>query len=404
MDAQIPIFDVDTHFTEPHDLWTSRAPRKYKDQVLRVRRNDGYDSWCVGDTQLGLIGTTVINRDMEKVFGVVTLPSLDQAARAGTYAPERLAYMDDAGVGAQLVYPNVIGFGGQALMSISDDAELRLFHVHAYNDAIFDLQKESGGRILPQAALPLWDLDASLVEIDRIRNMGLTGIAMSSAPGHFGQPSLAHPKWERFFDTCQDLELPINFHVGSGTWVGDFEKWWGPHRTVYQEDGTLNSTALIFFSSLLTNNNIADVLNLLLTGMLDRYPKLKFVSVESGCGWVPGLIQALEYNWKEMLTDKDRAGFKRTPKQMFMEQIYCSYWFDNRTSVDAFIKDFGPDNLLFETDFPHPTSLYPNNLIVEKVEETLSHHPREVQEKVLYRNAEKLYGTKIQQPKRVAVN
>jgi len=107
--------------------------------------------------------------------------------------------MDAAGVGAQLVYPNVIGFGGQQMMAATEDADLRLWHVQAYNDAVLDLQKESHGRIFPQAALPLWDLDASLQELHRARKNGLTGVVMSNAPAHFGQPPLTHPDWEPFF-------------------------------------------------------------------------------------------------------------------------------------------------------------------------------------------------------------
>src|SRR5262249_54263871 len=153
----------------------------------------------------------------------------------------------------------------------------------------------------------------------------------------FSQPPLGHPKWERFFDTCQDLGLPINFHVGSGTWVGDFQKWWGADRSVYEADGTHNAPAIIFLTSLGLTGNIRDVANLIMTGMLERYPRLKFVSVESGCGWAPSLIQSLDYNWMEMTSAKHRAAFKRSPKQMFIEQVYCSYWFEDSICIDAYV-------------------------------------------------------------------
>ena len=50
---------------------------------------------------------------------------------------------------------------------------------------------------------------------------------------------------------------------------------------------------------------------------------------------------------------------------------------------------------MFEPDFPHPASLYPNNLVRQKIEETLGHHDRGTREKVLYRNAEDVYGVKV---------
>jgi predicted TIM-barrel fold metal-dependent hydrolase len=403
MDAQIPIFDVDTHYTEPPDLWTSRAPSKYKGQVLHVRQNSlGAEAWYIGDHGLGLIGATVIDSEMKKHFGVVTMPKFSDASRAGAYAKERIAHMDDAGVGTQLVYANVIGFGGCAMMEVASDPELRLWHVQAYNDAILDLQKDSGGRILPQAALPLWDLDASITELHRARKMGLTGVAMSDNPGHFGQPPLGHPKWEGFFLTCQDLGLPVNFHVGSGSWLGDIDLWWGEDKTPIRADGALNSPMIIFMSSVIAGRNQTDVANLIMSGVLEKYPKLNFVSVESGCGWAPTLIQALEYNWDELMSADYKRQFKRRPKQMFMEQVYCTYWLENRNAVDSFINEFGPENLMFETDFPHPVCLYPNSSVKAKVAETLGHRPRELQEKVLHRNAERVYGVNVHQPPRAA--
>lgn len=399
MNSPIPIFDIDTHYTEQPDLWSSRAPAKYKGKVLHVRaKSNGFESWFVGDKEIGMTGPSVVDREMKKHLGAYTLPRYELMSRAGTYAPERLAHMDSVGVGTQLVYPNIIGFGGQALMKLTDDVELRLFHVRAYNDAILDLQKASAGRILPQAALPLWDMDASLVELHRARKMGLTGIVMSHTPEDFGQPTLAHPTWDRFFATCQELDLPINFHQASGSFEGDLSKWWGTDKTVMYSDGTLNAPLVAYAGVQLMFGNGSDICNLIMTGILDKFPRLKFVSVESACGWVPFAIQCLEQQWKEMMTSKYKSQFKREPRQMFLEQIFCSYWFENRNCVDAFIEEFGPDNLMFETDFPHPTSLYPNELVRNKIAETLDHHDRETQEKVLYKNAERVYGVKVTTP------
>lgn len=395
----IPIFDIDTHYTEQPDLWTSRAPTKYRDMVLNVREQDnGHQAWFVADQFVTMTGPGVVDADMEKRYGVITLPRYEEMARAGTFAADRVRMMDGMGVGTQLIYPNVIGFGGQALMKVTDDPELRLWHVQAYNDAILEMQQESRGRLLPQAALPLWDLDASLKELERTRKMGLTGITMSHSPHDFGQPPLADPAWDRFFATCQDLCLPINFHVGSGSFEGDLSKWWGSERTVANSRGELNSPMSIYGSLMIVMGNSHDIANLIMTGLLEKYPRLKFVSVESGAGWVPFAIQGLEYLWKELMNGSYRSRFKREPKEMFMDQIYCSYWFEDRKCVDLFIAEFGPDNLMFETDFPHPTSLYPGADVKRKVEETLGHHSREVQEKILYRNAESVYGVKVQQP------
>jgi predicted TIM-barrel fold metal-dependent hydrolase len=392
--GSMPIFDIDTHFAEPGDLWTSRAPSKFRGKVLEVRtKPDGHQAWFIGGQEVGMIGPSVVRNDMSKMLHTYTVPNFKDMARASTHAAERLSFMDSVGVGTQIMYPNIIGFGAQKLMQVGSDEELRHWHVQAYNDALVDIQKEGGGRLLPQGALPLWDIDASLKELERIRKLGISGVAMSDKPKDFGQVSLYDPKWDRFFSACQDLGMPINFHIGSGSFEGEKEKWWHPERSSILPDMSLNGPLATFTA---VNNFLqisVDIMNLILGGMLEKYPKLNFVVVESGAGWVPFCIQGLEHNWREMLTPGQRAKFKREPREMFKDQIYCSYWFENANLIDVFLKEFGPNNLMFETDFPHPTSLYPD--IRQKVIETLGHHPVETQRKVLYQNAERVYGIKV---------
>ncbi len=390
----VPVFDIDTHYAEPPDLWTKRAPSKFANKVLHVRvKPDGDEAWFIGERQVALIGPSVIDSKMEKCYAIPTIQTFESMSRAASFAKERLAFMDSYGCGRQIIYPNVIGFGTQNLMKMSQDPALRKWHVEAYNDAMADLQREGEGRLLPQAALPLWDIEASLKELERIRKMGLTGVVMSDKPGDFGQPPLSHPMWDPLFAACQDLMLPINFHVASGSFEGDLGKWWSDDRSFIRKDGSLNGPLAAFASAQCFLQNFADIGNLILQGTLEKYHRLKFVSVESGCGWLPFAILAIEHNFREMVGARDGSRFKRTPKEMFLEQVYVSYWFENSNCVDSYLKEFGNGNLMFETDFPHPCSLYPD--IRGKIQETLGHHDRETQEKVLYRNAEQVYGVSV---------
>jgi predicted TIM-barrel fold metal-dependent hydrolase len=76
------------------------------------------------------------------------------------------------------------------------------------------------------------------------------------------------------------------------------------------------------------------------------------------------------------------------PSEYFKRQMYVTYWFE-KSNIRAIIDTVGPDNILFETDFPHPTCLYPNplELVADKME-TLT---PEVQRKILGENAARLY-------------
>jgi predicted TIM-barrel fold metal-dependent hydrolase len=394
MSIQHPIIDIDTHFTEPKDLWTSRAPEKYRDRVLEVRREGKREAWFIGDHRLAAVGPGVVRADGSKERGVISLDSMEEMSPAGTLVKPRLEMMDQHQIRAAIIYPNVIGFGATRLMELGEDPDLRLFHVHAYNDHISEMQAESGNRLFPQAALPLWDMDATLAEVTRCREkLGLTGLVMSDRPEDFGQPSLADPAWDRFFATCQDLELPVNFHIASGNEPAIPAGFWGDRELRRGDGNRLNSAMACYMSVSLFMANFRDVVNLILTGVLDRYPRLNFVSVESGVSWIPFVLQSLEYTFDELMTPQDRAAFKRRPTEYFRDQIYTSYWFENKRAVQFYIDEIGADNLMFETDFPHPQSLYPG--VRAKVDETLGGYDDSVQRKVLYETASKLYGIPI---------
>lgn len=397
--THIPIFDTDTHWVEPADLWTSRAPAKYKDRVMHVRRDEqGAEAWHVGGECIAPVGAAVVRSDLTKEHGAFSLLTHEAMSRACIYANDRVSIMDKLGVGSQILYPNAIGFGAATLLKMGSDEELRLFHIRAYNDALADVQKESGNRILGQMVLPLWDLDACVTEIKRCRDMGLTGIAMSDKPKSWGQPVLADPKWDHFWSTCQDLDAAVNFHVASGTFedaVGD-NSFWGDQSYVYSRDAEAmraNGPFGAYQSTTLFMSNQSDILNLLTTGVLERFPKLRFVSVESGLSWVPFCILALERALTELMSKAERAQFKRTPREAFKEQIFVTFWFENRNCIDFYLSEFGADNLMFETDFPHPVSMYPETQA--QVHASLGHLDEDIQRKILYKNAERVYGVPV---------
>ena len=154
----IKIIDVDTHLTEPADLWTSRAPKDLVDRVPRVVLNQDLTDdmreqvshlgttgphvnspmWIVDGYQvLGPAGAgSVINRNNEKVKGATFLEwPLDESSLAASYVAPRIAMMDALGMTGQILFPNVVGFGGQNFFRISDH-ELRMAIVQIWNDEI----------------------------------------------------------------------------------------------------------------------------------------------------------------------------------------------------------------------------------------------------------------------------
>jgi len=385
----IKVIDADTHLTEPHDMWTKRAPAKFRDRVPQVKMLDGIRSWVIDGNQsigTGAHPNSSVLKEGGKVRDLDRFLKLQfEDVHAGSSdVKERIKVMDEAGIYAQIVYPNILGFGGQASAKV--DPELRLLCTQIYNDAMAELQEESGQRLFPMALLPWWDVKEAVKETERCISMGLRGININSDPhmvkGDDGQliPDLGTEHWFPLWEVCNDRNVPINFHIGGSEtsidWMGQ-QGWPSLPRDL--RSGI--SGAMLFF------NNGKVVSNLIYSGILDRFKNLKFVSVESGIGWVPFLMEALDYQMEEIAETK---GFEKKPSEYFRSNFYACFWFEKKDVSDVLHK-VGIDNCLFETDFPHPTSLYP----IDNLEDRLSSLTQEDRAKVLSLNAAKLYNIAV---------
>ena len=377
------VVDADTHLTEAHDLWTSRAPAKYADRVPHVEEIDGRPMWIVDGAELGFAGGGgVIDRDGGKGRALEALYewTIDRI-HAGAYDPKaRLEVMDDSGIYAQVCFPNSIGLGGQGISDVVKDPELRLLCVQIYNDAMAEVQADSGNRLLPMPVLPAWDPRESAREAERVAAMGLRGVNMTSDTQDLGAPDLANRAWDPLWDVCADLQLPVHFHIGASLTTMTY---FGTYPWESQDE----DTKLAIGGTLLFIGNARVVTNIILSGLLDRHPTLKMVSVESGVGWIPFILEALDYEMSEN-APKQLDQLSMLPSEYFRRNLYATFWFE-KNNVPALIAAVGEDNVLFETDFPHPTCLYPKPL--ETVADKMSTLSPAVQRKVLGENAAALY-------------
>jgi len=383
--AGLKIIDVDTHLSEPPDLWTSRAPAGWRDRLPQMAMVDGERRWVIdGDKILGLRGAaSVIRKDGVKDHGQAFHTwNVDQVHPGCSNTKARVEYMDQEGIWAQVVYPNVMGFGGQKGMQV--DPELRLMSVKIYNDALAEMQEESGQRLFGMALLPWWDIKESLAEIERCRAMGIRGVNTNSDPHKSGFPDLGERHWDPIWEMCQDLDLPVNFHIGASddsmSWVGD-----SPWPSIPSGGKLAIGSAMMYVSN-------ARVLgNLIYSLVPERFPKIKFVSVESGMGWIPFMMQALDYQLGETAEDVSRH-MSMKPSEYFKRNFYACFWFENQ-DLDRLIRDVGVDNCMFETDFPHPTCLYPDSLGYAR--RALADVDPEIVRKVVCGTASKLYNIPV---------
>ena len=375
------VIDADTHLTEPRDLWTSREPAALRGRMPRVEDVKGRPTWVVDGVRLGSAGgSAVVNREGHKVAGTAFFAwSFDDVHPGAFSIPERLEAMDAQGIWGQIIYPNTFGFGGQGFARIPDP-ELRLAIARTYNDAMAEIQAVSGGRLSPMAVIPWWDLDASVTEIIRVQSLGLRGINTTSAPHLHDLPDLGHRYWDPLWEVCAELRLPVNFHIGAAE--SDME-WFGtvswPSLSIDQKLG--------LGSAMLYLNNAGVLANLVFSGVLERHPTLQVVSVESGVGWLPFFMQALDYQVGEM-SPGATEGLSMEPSDYFRRQIHACFWFE-RSGLQQVIDAIGHQHLMFETDFPHPTCTYPNGL--EFAAEALDNMSRDVVGDLLGANASRLY-------------
>ena len=146
----------------------------------------GWDVWRIGDGSAPVtVGHTAVAGWPEPFPAAPkTFADVPQAAYD---AKARLAYMDEVGIWAMALYPNVGGFGAQEFLKLGD-ADLMLRCVQIYNDWQSEWAEADSRRLLPIASVPFWDVDATVKEVRRCAEMGHRGILFSGAPQSLGMP------------------------------------------------------------------------------------------------------------------------------------------------------------------------------------------------------------------------
>jgi len=384
--ADIKVVDVDAHWSEPENLWTKRAPARFKDRVPQVGMVNGQVSWVIDGNHpigLGASASCMFAKDGRPTNGLefATWRAAD-VLPAAYDVKDRLALMDEAHIHAAIIYPNVIGFGGQNTSRV--DPELRMVSTQIYNDAMIELQEESSGRLLPMATLPWWDVAEAVKETERAKANGLRGININSDPhmhkGHDGEmlPDLSCEYWNPLWEACEGLDMPINFHIGASEismdWVGT-AGW--PSLSQNHKSGIAGTMMFI------DNGRVMG--NIIYSGMLDRFPKLKFVSVESGVGWIPFVLECLDHEFKSLVRP---SNLELRPSDYFRRNFYACFWFEQR-DIGHMIEQVGVDNCMFETDFPHVVCLHPDPMA--QIEEGLAKMDPESRRKVMSTNAARVY-------------
>jgi uncharacterized protein len=346
----LPIIDADSHVTEPPDVWTSRVPQRFQHLVPQVdlHPQTGHNHWRIGDAWFWPVAGGLLTQAGWPEH-VPSQPFEYEEADPGAFDPvKRLERMDEYGIDIQLLYPNLIGFAAMTLIPLG--IEVSSMIVRAYNDFIWEWSAADRGRLVPMAMIPFWDTDAAIAELGRCADVGFRGILFANKFEKIGLPSFVDPYWDKIYDAVQALDLPINYHVGFGDREDMLREEEAAKRRAANTEELRQAAlrpAVVFMSQ---NYILGEILT---SGVCERFPRLKFVNVETGFGHIPFYLEALDWHFRVYGNPTE---MRLPPSEYFRRQCYGTYWFEKDTLR---LLDLFPDNFMFSTDYPHSTSLAP---------------------------------------------
>jgi len=357
----------------PADLWTSRLPEHLRDRAPHIEERDGRSVWvCEGQVWGGWSGGAPAFTGPKPIFTALDRGGIvDQTQRRPAVPELRLQDMDRDGV-----YSHVI-FGPVTSINLADE-EFRDACYRVYNDWLAEFCATAPDRLIGVPMLPEYP-EAALAELHRVAKMGVfkqANLQIASA-----KPRLHDERWEPFFAALEETGMILSFHV-----------------VVFMPPATDPArgkvAGVLTHAKTFVEQFIDPFIDLFAWGILERHPKLKIVIAESGVGWLPWLIEELDYrHWrlweaKEYWEARGGIDLVTKPSELFKHHIYAT--FQESPTAMSLLKFYGEDNLLWASDYPHPDSLWPNSRAA--IERQMTGIPPETIRKLTYGNAAKLYG------------
>ena len=386
MELKYGLISCDSHAQPDKDAFTSRmSPAKWGDAIphlmdttdkanMAVAFDRPVQRWVVNGQVVGNRGVvncpTVMNDPARKYF-----PQHWDEVPSYVYNPvDRLSALDKDGVDAEVLFPNDPVQSG---CFFQGNAEFELDCVRAYNDTLAEW-REVSERYVPLAIIPYMSgIDVTVAEVQRAVHKGHRGIVMLVEPSQNleGLKHFNDPYWHPLWATCQDLNVPIHWHAGGGLRL-TMPRWSGYSRNQEQAVGPSGGFSV----------QAQFIPNLIFSGVLDRYPRLKWVCAETGLGWVNYILEGCDHEWerRHLWTE----GILTRPSELFRRQIYVDFWYESAGIQQRHA--IGIENIMWESDYPHSTSTYPESW--EFVKRTLAGVPEEEQKLLRYGNAMRVYG------------
>jgi predicted TIM-barrel fold metal-dependent hydrolase len=337
------LVSVDDHVVEPPDMFEAHLPDKWRAVAPRmVRRDDGTDVWLYEGKEIVNIGLNAVAGRPPDEYGME--PTALHEMRPGCYdIHERVRDMDANGLLGSMCFPSFPNLCGQ-LFARSKDKESALPILKAYND--WHVDEWCGtypGRFIPLMLPPIWDPEEMAIEVRRMAAKGCHAVSFSENPEKLKLPSFHSDHWDPFWQACSDESTIVCLHIGSSSQL-----------VVTAQDAPID--VLITLQPV---NILQCAADLMWSPVLRKFPDLRIALSEGGIGWIPYLLERLDwiYTRHHAWTGQDFGS--RLPSDVFRENIVTCF-IDDPTGV--VIRDrVGIDSICWEADYPHSDSTWPTS-------------------------------------------
>lgn len=373
--APYRIVSVDDHLIEPPDLFVGRMPPHLVDRAPKVVTvPNGRQVWEYEGGIYPNIGlNAVIGRPKEEWS--MEPANFDEMRRGCWDIHARIEDMDLAGIAASVCFPSLIaGFSG-AVFSRSQDPELGLACVRAWNDWHHDVWAGTyPGRIVPIQITWLAD---PLVAAQMVRDnagRGFRALSFAELPAKLGLPSLHTGHWDPLLAACEETGTVVCLHTGSASWA-----------PIPCDDPPFELLPTLF-----PGNAFLACADWLWSGVCTKFPGLEVALSEGGVGWVNMLADRVDYVLDHSAAGGDSVTWNDDRKPS--EVLARNFWFctiDDPSTLDGVLDRFGPDHVMLEVDYPHADSTWPYTQ--ELAHRRIGHLPDPVVAKVTHENAEALF-------------
>jgi predicted TIM-barrel fold metal-dependent hydrolase len=360
----------------PPELFVTEARRELKERMPYVAEGPDGPRWVASNgATFGLIGGVGAS-------GTPYVPGkqlrVDKMAETGLYTDGkkgirrpgdpalRLKEMDRDGVDAEVIY----GILAAAAKLNHKEASTELLRI--YNDWMNNFCKHAPDRFVGLACLPYGDIDAAVAEVHRVAKLGFKGVELSCS---WDMEPMWHPNWEPLWQAINEVNLPLHFHTFPSV-----------SPKIREQHSGLTLRALMFSSLCMFQITLANILTALMgRAVFERYPNFRVVFGESGIGWIPYVLDRMDFEFEDQYHD---LPMKMKPTEYWRRQCRATFQYDRVGT--KLIDDMGVETLMWGSDYPHPDGVWPESEIY--IKEQFSHLPADVTRKMTCDNAGKFYG------------